>query len=444
MSDQTTNQPEEGADSRVEYLDSGGSNVARTLVAILFVIVFAVLAVVLLAPGAIQDMLTSGSSESEDMQETVTADPNIDTGFPDADPIETEPVETADPFPEADEGISPQEQRIADLEQLVRDLQNAEGDGDLDAELERQRQELRDEFASEREALQEQIDALRNRPVELREANVIPGLGGGNGETDEERRARERLEEERARRAAIREEQINSEGVVIDGASNVRGSGGNAAGRRSGGNRNLSDQEQFMADASSQAHETAQAGRIPQPSRTIVQGTTVQAVLETAVSSELPGVMRAVVARDVYSYDGANVLLPKGTRLIGEYNSDVSVVQGRVQMAWSRAITPTGVSVELGGYGSDRLGRSGQAGYVDSRFRARFGSAALISLIGAGPQVIIRENAGANEEDIAEDVGDDLERASQGAMEDYLSAGPVIYVDQGTELTVFVNRDLVF
>ena len=82
MSDQTTNQPEEGADSRVEYLDSGGSNVARTLVAILFVIVFAVLAVVLLAPGAIQDMLTSGSSESEDMQETVTADPNIDTGFP--------------------------------------------------------------------------------------------------------------------------------------------------------------------------------------------------------------------------------------------------------------------------------------------------------------------------------------------------------------------------
>lgn len=446
MSDQSTNEPQKkGAGSRVEFLDSGGSNGARTLVAVLFLIVFGIAALVMFAPGAIQDMLTSGSSESEDMQETVTADPNIDTGFPDPAPVETEPVETVDPFPEAepDSGPSPAEQRIADLEQQLRDLQNAEdNDGALDAVLEQQRQELRDEFASEREALQQQIDELRNRPMELREANVIPGLGGG--ESDAERRARERLEEERARRAAIREEQINSESVVIDGGSNVRGSGGNAAGGSPGGSRNLSDREQFMADASSHEHETAQAGRIPQPSRTIVQGTTVQATLETAVSSELPGVMRAVVARDVYSYDGANVLLPKGTRLIGEYNSDVSVVQGRVQMAWSRAITPRGVSVELGGYGSDRLGRSGQSGFVDSRFRARFGSAALISLIGAGPQVITREDAGENEQDIAEDVGGDLERASQGVMEDYLSAGPVIHVDQGTELTVFVNRDLVF
>ena len=392
-------------------------------------------------------MLTSGSSDSEDMQETVTADPNIDTGFPDPAPVETEPVETADPFPEAepDTGPSPAERRIADLEQRLRDLQNARNNGaDLEAVLEQQRQDLRDEFASEREALQQQIDDLRNRPGEMRRAGVIPGLGGGDGETEEERRARERLEEERARRAAIREEQINSEGVVIDGASNVRGSGGNAATGSAGGSRNLSDREQFLADASSQAHETAQAGRIPQPGRTIVQGTVLQATLETAVSSELPGVMRAVVARDVHSYDGANVLLPKGTRLIGEYNSDVSVVQGRVQMAWSRAITPTGVSVELGGYGADRLGRSGQTGFVDSRFRARFGSAALISLIGAGPQVVINEDAGENQQDIADDVGGDLERASQGVMEDYLSAGPVIYVDQGTELTVFVNRDLVF
>ncbi len=443
MSDQATSEPGEAvANARAEYLNGGGSNVASKLAGAVLVATCIGFAAFAFAPGAIQEMLTSGSSESEDMQETVTADPGIDTEFTDPQPLETEPVETADPFPEAapETGPSPAEQRIAALEQMVDDLESrldsdTGGDGDLDAALEQQRKE----FAAEREAMQEQIDALRNRPMQLREASVIPGLGGGDGETDEERRARERLEEERARRAAIREEQINSKGVVIDGASNVRGSGGNAA-----GGRNLSDREQFMADASSQAHETAQAGRIPQPGRTIVQGTVLQATLETAVSSELPGVMRAVVARDVHSYDGANVLLPKGTRLIGEYNSDVSVVQGRVQMAWSRAITPTGVSVELGGYGADRLGRSGQTGFVDSRFRARFGSAALISLIGAGPQVVINEDAGENQQDIADDVGGDLERASQGVMEDYLSAGPVIYVDQGTELTVFVNRDLLF
>ena len=449
MSDETNAPKTHGAGARSEFLDGGGSNVGRTLLVALFVLAFGIAALLLFAQGAIQNMLTSGSSDVEDMQETVTADPNIDTGFTETEPVETDPVKTAEPFqeekPEPEAGPSPAEQRIAELEQKVRDLQNASGnDVDLEAELERQRQDLRDEFASERETLQQQIDALRNQPMQLREANIVPGIGGGDEETEEERRARERLEEERARRAAIRDEQINSEGVVIDGASNVRGSGGNAASGGSSDGRRLNDREQFMADAASQAHETAQAGRIPQPARTIVQGTTVQAMLETAVSSELPGVMRALVARDVYSYDGSNVLLPKGTRLIGEYNSDVSVVQGRVQMAWSRAITPTGVSVELGGYGADRLGRSGQTGFVDGRTRARFGSAALISLIGAGPQVVIGEQASENQQDIAENVGDDFVRATQGAMGDYLSAGPVIHVDQGTELTVFVNRDLVF
>ena len=118
--------------------------------------------------------------------------------------------------------------------------------------------------------------------------------------------------------------------------------------------------------------------------------------------------------------------------LIGSYNSAGSVVQGRVQIGWNRAVTPEGVSVELGGYGSDALGGSGQAGFVDSRFRQRFGSAALISLIGAGSEVIVRRDASAVQQNTAEDLGDDMEMASRGVMDDYLSLPPVIYVDQGT------------
>ena len=143
------------------------------------------------------------------------------------------------------------------------------------------------------------------------------------------------------------------------------------------------------------------------------------------------------------SHDGTNVLLPQGTRLIGSYNSDVSVVQGRVQMAWNRAVTPEGVSVELGGYGADALGMSGQAGTVDTRFRQRFGSAALISLMGAAPELLVDRSTDGRRSDWAEDAGDDITNASGGALDEYLSAGPVIYIDQGTYLTVIVNRDLV-
>jgi type IV secretion system protein VirB10 len=120
------------------------------------------------------------------------------------------------------------------------------------------------------------------------------------------------------------------------------------------------------------------------------------------------------------------------------------VVQGRVQIAWNRAVTPDGASVELGGYGADGLGRSGQSGSVDTRFGQRFGSAALISLMGAGPEVVISRGSGGIASDTAQDIGADLSTATQDVMADYLSAGPVISIDQGAYMTVFVNRDLVF
>ena len=232
---------------------------------------------------------------------------------------------------------------------------------------------------------------------------------------------------------------MSSDLLVLDSSGKVTGGGASGAGERK-----LSTNEQFMASASTASYDTVRATQIAAPDRTIVQGTTLEAVLETAISTELPGVIRAAVTNDVYSYDGSNVLLPRGTRLIGSYNSDVSIASNRAQLAWNRAITPDGRSVELGGYGADPLGMSGQTGFVDTRFGERFGSAFLISMLAITPQVVVDDSAGENTQELAEDVGEDLENTTQSVMNDYLSLPPVIYIDQGTTMTVFVNRDLVF
>ena len=330
--------------------------------------------------------------------------------------------------------------RIAELERDLAALRASQGD---DPTLQEALQSVRDEM----QALFDRERAEAEERYQLQLAAMARDMSSGQtGMSDEERDARARLEEERQRRAAIAEAQIMSDGIVLDasGAKTGGGSqGGAASGSPGGGGRTLSSNEQFIQDASTQSYETVRATRIAAPDRTIVQGTTLNAVLETAISTELPGVIRAVVTDDVMSYDGLNALLPRGTRLIGSYNSDVSVVQGRVQIAWNRAVTPEGVSVELGGYGADALGMSGQAGTVDTRFRQRFGSAALISLMGAGPDVIVGRDTGGQTSDAVQDVGDDLSTATQGVVADYLKAGPVIYIDQGTTMTVFVNRDLV-
>ncbi len=434
---------DQGANKRDQMIDGGSdsSGRGRTLAGVALLGAVGIGAYFMLVPVS-DDIGVPDTSQTQEMQRRETST-GVDTTMPAGQPLDqpdTTPIPAVmapmtSPVP-GNDGSEVDRQRIAELEAQLDALREAQAGGD--PELEQALQDMQDKLDREREEADARYQALL--------AQLSQNAGGGNtGMTDDERAARERLEEERQRRAAIAEAQIMSDGIVLDAAGAKTG-GGNQGGSTTsnGSGRELTSNEQFMAEASTQSYDTVRATRIANPGRTVVQGTTLNAVLETAISTELPGVIRAVVTGDVMSYDGMNVLLPRGTRLIGSYNSDVSVIQDRVQIAWNRAVTPEGISVELGGYGADALGMSGQAGQVDSRFRQRFGSAALISLIGAGPDVVIREDTGGDTADAMEDVGDDMATATQGVMGDYLNAGPVIYIAQGVYMTVFVNRDLVF
>ena len=185
-----------------------------------------------------------------------------------------------------------------------------------------------------------------------------------------------------------------------------------------------------------------QAEVIANPSNTIIQGTMIQAVMETALDSSLPGQTRAVVSEDVFSFDGSRLLIPRGSRLIGRYRSVLDIAQQRVTIAWDRIILPDNQTIQISSFGGDELGRSGVTGFVDTRFAERFGSAALISLISAAPSAAAASVDDEATADVLEDVGDDLADATDSVISDYLSIGPVIYVDQGARVTVMVDRDL--
>ncbi|WP_299821197.1 TrbI/VirB10 family protein [uncultured Jannaschia sp.] len=434
MSDQEAN-------SRDQMIDGGSQGGrGRAIAGVAFLGAVGLVAYFMFTPASM-DTGGTDTSQTQEMQREETA-PAVDTAMPavqTSDQPDTTPIpavmapETA-PVP-GNDGSAADRQRISDLEAQLEALREAQNGND--PAVEQALQEMQDKLDRERQEADARYQALLTQ--------LSQNTGGNTGMSEDERAARQRLEEERQRRAAIAEAQIMSNGIVLDAAGAKTGAGQGAAAEAGGGSgRTLSSNEQFIQDASTQSYDTVRATRIANPGRTIVQGTTLNAVLETAVSTELPGMIRAVVTDDVMSYDGLNVLIPQGTRLIGSYNSDVSVIQDRVQMAWNRAVTPEGVSVELGGHGADALGMSGQVGTVDSRFRQRFGSAALISLIGAGPDVVIRDDTRGDAADAMQDVGDDLANATQGVMGAYLNAGPVIYIDQGVDMTVFVNRDLVF
>ena len=140
----------------------------------------------------------------------------------------------------------------------------------------------------------------------------------------------------------------------------------------------------FLASASAIGDRSAKARQIDRIDAMIPEGTLIPGILETAINSDLPGQIRAITSQDVYSFDGRRILIPTGTRLIGEYQSEVTRGQKRIFVIWTRLLRDDGVTVRLNSIGTDSLGRSGLTGLVDNKWRERFGSAILLSIVGGG------------------------------------------------------------
>ncbi|AQZ54217.1 TrbI/VirB10 family protein [Martelella mediterranea] len=310
------------------------------------------------------------------------------------------------------------EQAIADLTAQIAALQEASSEAQR--ALERQ--------LTERDR---ELDQLR---MDLEVAQLAPPAPTDLGPNEEELRLAE-LERRRIAEAEARAERIASPMIAFSGmgAGTDRENSLEAA--------RLNEDEAFVRAGARPAPVT-RAELIVNPGNTVVQGTMIQAVTETALDSTLPGAIRAIVSEDVHSFDGTRVLIPRGARLVGRYRSDVALAQSRVMVAWDRIILPDNQTVEISAFGGDELGRTGTTGFVDTRFAQRFGSAALISLIGALPAAAAGQIEDEAAADIASDVGTDLRDSTQSVMQDYLAIRPVIHVDQGTRITVMVDRDL--
>lgn len=120
----------------------------------------------------------------------------------------------------------------------------------------------------------------------------------------------------------------------------------------------------------------------------ITQGKIIDAVLETAISSDLQGTLRAIVSSNVYAEAGDTVLIPRGSRLIGSYSFDSNVARARININWNRIILPHGIDIAISSPGTDELGRAGVAGIVDNKIASALFSSILLAGVSIGSAVI--------------------------------------------------------
>ena len=207
-----------------------------------------------------------------------------------------------------------------------------------------------------------------------------PPLAAAQPNDDEARRLaeleRQRQEEERRKWQRLRAPQVIADNAAAAAAANPEDGSRVAAGPDDDPNR------RFLASVSAAGVEVSRATKNNRIDALVAQGTMIRGVLETAVQSDLPGMVRAVVTENVWSFDGRRVLIPAGSRLVGEYKSGIAQGQTRVFVVWTRMLRSDGVSVQLGSNGTDDLGRAGNAGFIDNHYLERFGSAIMLSIVG--------------------------------------------------------------
>jgi type IV secretion system protein VirB10 len=246
----------------------------------------------------------------------------------------------------------------------------------------------------------------------------------------EERAARQQeLERRRAEAESIRQAQINS---PINGMS---------GGAPDSEGRDYTGDEAFIRAGSDKIAPT-QSRIIGAPSNTVMQGTVIEATLTTGINSQLSGTITSTVSYDIWSFDMSRVLIPRGSQMFGRYSNEVAVGQKRVLVAWDRVVTPDGQVVGLEAYGSDRLGRSGLTGKVNSRFLQRFGSAALISVFSAAPAAAAGSVRNEKAAILAEAVSTGASDNASAVIEEYLSLAPIITVEHGSVIMVMVTNDM--
>lgn len=214
-------------------------------------------------------------------------------------------------------------------------------------------------------------------------------------------------------------------------------SGAMSAAAQQGMNADERFAQKFGVGSSS---KPARASNLGDLSNVVTEGTVIAAVLETALNSDLPGYVRAVVTRDVKGFDGKKVLIPRGARLIGQYKSGVALGQSRTFVIWTRLIRPDGATIELSSPATDGVGRGGLEGDVNTHFFERFGGAILLTLLNIGGAAVT-DSSDTSIVIASTRAGVD---AGSSAISSSMNISPTVTVPQGSPVRVFVSQDLDF
>jgi type IV secretion system protein VirB10 len=186
------------------------------------------------------------------------------------------------------------------------------------------------------------------------------------------------------------------------------------------------------------------ASRRPNLDLMLLAGTSLPCGQKTLINSTNPGMPSCVISQDVYSSNGATLLVERGSEVIGERLQPLQLGQEMMPVKWNRIVTPKGVFIDINSLATDPLGASGLPVYVDNHYGQRFGAAIMLSLITDAGQAAANKASNADGTirlTTTANAGQDL---ATRALDKTINIPPTGYSLQGEAINIFLARDAYF
>ncbi|VVN22436.1 hypothetical protein PS623_04359 [Pseudomonas fluorescens] len=210
------------------------------------------------------------------------------------------------------------------------------------------------------------------------------------------------------------------------------GAGGIGGGSESGGIGGMLETESYPAGT---------AMMRPDLKFLLIHGTTASCVLLPRIVTNYPGQTRCMINRDVYSADGSVVLIRAGSFANGERKVAMKQGVAKVFVVWRDVEMPDGGSIRFDSMAADQLGAAGLDAWVDNHIPERFAGAVALSLIDDGLKLLADQARGSDGVTFDSSTNNAQDMASI-ALENSINIPPTGYVQQATELTIVVARDV--
>jgi type IV secretion system protein VirB10 len=176
----------------------------------------------------------------------------------------------------------------------------------------------------------------------------------------------------------------------------------------------------------------------------VFEGTVLEGVVTNHVDAGMSGPVLIMLTTDYYSHDHQQLLLPQGTRLIGQVQAINNQQQHKMAVVFHRAVCPDGFSLDIDKYaGLDQIGTTGLATKVDHGYFQAFAAAAAVGGLGGLAQIGNSGGALTTDGQIRNGISSQTSMEGEQILNHFLNRLPIITLNEGSRARVYIGKDIL-